>query len=232
MNGHGRGREPSSPPSLPSSSLPPFSLPLPPSPSSPSLLLTSLPSLPSPSSLPLHPSPSLPFLPSLPSLALPPSLPSPSLPPFPLSPSLPSLPPSLSFPSLPSLPLPSLPSPSPPSPSFPPPLPLPSLPLPSPSLPLPPSLPQNRLTAEDVMNSDLDYMFPITRVRSVEKLLRTTAHSAFLIVTPVNTESLPKKPQNVSRMHTPQLYRKQSSFSLERTDTNSDTGENSKFFIL
>ena len=77
------------------------------------------------------------------------------------------------------------------------------------------------------MNSDLHYMFPITRVRSVERLLRTTAHSAFLIVTPVDTEAVPERPQNVSKLHTPQLYRKQSSIGVE-TDIDSDTGENSE----
>ena len=93
------------------------------------------------------------------------------------------------------------------------------------SLPLPlSSFPPNRLTAEDVMNSDLHYMFPITRVRSVEQLLRTTAHSAFLIVTPVDTEAVLERPQNVSKMHTPQLYRKRSSLGAETADMDSDTG--------
>lgn len=49
----------------------------------------------------------------------------------------------------------------------------------------------DQLIASDVMNStDLCYVYPVTRVRSVEKLLRTTAHGAFLVVTPVNSADL------------------------------------------
>lgn len=47
------------------------------------------------------------------------------------------------------------------------------------------------LIAADVMNStDLCYVYPITRVRSVERLLRTTAHGAFLVVTPMHSTEL------------------------------------------
>ena len=58
--------------------------------------------------------------------------------------------------------------------------------------------PSIRLSATDVMNPTLRYMYPITRVYSVQRLLRTTAHSAFVIVTPVDTVAVPKRPQNVS----------------------------------
>ena len=49
----------------------------------------------------------------------------------------------------------------------------------------------NALTASDVMNStDLCYVYPITRVRSVERLLRTTVHGAFLVVSPMHSIKL------------------------------------------
>ena len=65
----------------------------------------------------------------------------------------------------------------------------------------------DRLIAADVMSSNnLCYVYPITRVRSVETLLRTTAYSAFLVVTPVEPEFVPERPKNVQETHTPQLY--------------------------
>ena len=69
----------------------------------------------------------------------------------------------------------------------------------------------DRLLAADVMNCEnLCYVYPITRVQSVEKLLRTTAYSAFLVVTPVEPEHVPERPKNVQDTHTPQLYRRPS----------------------
>ena len=66
----------------------------------------------------------------------------------------------------------------------------------------------DRLIAADVMSSNnLCYVYPITRVQSVERLLRTTAYSAFLVVTPVEPEHVPERPKNVQDTHTPQLYR-------------------------
>ena len=65
----------------------------------------------------------------------------------------------------------------------------------------------DKLIAEDVMNSSgckLSYLYPITRVRSIERLLRTTAHSAFPVVTPIN--SIPILPKNINSEHIPQLY--------------------------
>ena len=38
------------------------------------------------------------------------------------------------------------------------------------------------------MNKDIKYIYPVTRVNSIEKLLRTTAHNAFFVVTPLITE--------------------------------------------
>ena len=65
----------------------------------------------------------------------------------------------------------------------------------------------DRLIAADVMGSDnLCYVYPITRVQSVERLLSTTAYSAFLVVTPVGPEDVPERPKNIQDAHTPQLY--------------------------
>ena len=67
----------------------------------------------------------------------------------------------------------------------------------------------DRLIAADVMSSNnLCYVYPITRVQSVERLLRTTAYSAFLVVTPVEPEHIPERPKNVQDKHTPQLYKR------------------------
>ena len=63
----------------------------------------------------------------------------------------------------------------------------------------------HRLSAEDVMNRDLKYLYPITRVGSIVSQLRTTAHSAFLVVTPVEVDKIQQKPQKMAK-HTPQLY--------------------------
>ena len=40
----------------------------------------------------------------------------------------------------------------------------------------------------------------------MERLLRTTAYSAFLVVTPVEPENVPERPKNIQDAHTPQLY--------------------------
>ena len=66
----------------------------------------------------------------------------------------------------------------------------------------------DKLIAEDVMNSSssaLSYLYPITRVRSIQRLLRTTAHSAFLVVTPCKASSIPVLPKSVMKT-IPQLY--------------------------
>ena len=44
------------------------------------------------------------------------------------------------------------------------------------------------MNAADVMNRDLKYIYPISRVHSIEQLLRVTAHNAFFVVTPLSTE--------------------------------------------
>ena len=60
-----------------------------------------------------------------------------------------------------------------------------------------------------MMNPDLKYLYPITRVSSIVNQLRTTAHSAFLVVTPVAVDKVQEKPQMMAR-HTPQLYSRRS----------------------
>ena len=46
----------------------------------------------------------------------------------------------------------------------------------------------DKLHASDVMNSNIRYIYPITRVRSIVQLLKTTAHNAFFVVSPVVSE--------------------------------------------
>ncbi len=97
----------------------------------------------------------------------------------------------------------------------------------------PPVRSRRRLTAEDVMNSHVRYLYPITRVRSVEQLLRTTAHSAFPIVTPVGVETIPERPTNVSTKHTPQLYSRESFIGETDPDSDSDwPGESLTLYTL
>ena len=40
------------------------------------------------------------------------------------------------------------------------------------------------------MNTDVKYIYPITRVRSIERLLRVTAHNAFFVMSPLNIKSM------------------------------------------
>ena len=79
-----------------------------------------------------------------------------------------------------------------------------------------------RLSAGDVMNRDLKYLYPITRVSSIINLLRTTAHSAFLIVTPVAVDKVQEKPQTMAK-HTPQLYSR-TRYRSDRLSTATDSG--------
>eukprot|EP00731_Ephydatia_muelleri_P014855 Em0008g575a len=50
----------------------------------------------------------------------------------------------------------------------------------------------DKLTAEDIMSSRVSYLYPITRVRSIEQLLRNTAYSAFPVITPDTFRQFPK----------------------------------------
>lgn len=74
----------------------------------------------------------------------------------------------------------------------------------------------DRLIAADVMNCEnLCYVYPITRVRSVESILRTTAYGAFLVVTPVTTKEMPKRKIKTSGSHVPGLYTRPSRVELQ-----------------
>lgn len=80
----------------------------------------------------------------------------------------------------------------------------------------------DKLVAEDVMNSSgskLSYLYPITRVRSIERLLRTTVHSAFPVVTLVSASAIPVFPKNIKSQHTPQLYTRPSVMGGSREST-------------
>ncbi len=83
----------------------------------------------------------------------------------------------------------------------------------------------DKLIAEDVMNSSnskLSFLYPITRVRSIERLLRTTAHSGFLVVTPVEARDIPFLPKNIKSHHTPQLYAHPSTQAINGPESRSD----------
>ena len=55
------------------------------------------------------------------------------------------------------------------------------------------------LIAADVMNStNLCYVYPITRVGSVENLLKSTTHSAFLVVTLADYKRFPQRRRSIS----------------------------------
>ena len=82
----------------------------------------------------------------------------------------------------------------------------------------------DRLIAANVMSSEnLCYVYPITRVRSVENVLKGTNFSAFLVVTPVEPESVPERPMNVQSTHVPQLYGRRPYTSDDWTATEEDT---------
>lgn len=66
----------------------------------------------------------------------------------------------------------------------------------------------DKLIAGDVMCSSserLSYLFPITRVRSIERLLRTTSHSAFPVAMPVDFNTVLEFP-TLRSQQIPQLY--------------------------
>lgn len=59
------------------------------------------------------------------------------------------------------------------------------------------------------MNRDLKYIYPITRVRSIENLLRVTRHNAFLVVTPLTLDPN-NEGDRLEQTYMPQLYERQS----------------------
>ena len=67
-------------------------------------------------------------------------------------------------------------------------------------------MPTCSLLAEDVMSEHISFLYPITRVGSVYQLLKSTHHSAYPVVTPLDDFVHPTS--NVSDKHTPALYGK------------------------
>lgn len=70
----------------------------------------------------------------------------------------------------------------------------------------------DKLIAGDVMNSSsekISYLYPISQVGCIENVLKTTSHSAFLVVTPCEANSIPIKPKIVKET-IPQLNTEQS----------------------
>ncbi len=68
----------------------------------------------------------------------------------------------------------------------------------------------DRLNSADVMNRDLKYIYPISRVQSIEQLLRVTAHNAFFVVTPLSTKDVYEQDSKIEDVmesnFMPQLY--------------------------
>ena len=58
-------------------------------------------------------------------------------------------------------------------------------------------------------SKNLSYLYPITRVRSIVQLLKTTSHSGFLIVHPCKASSIRTVPKSVKKA-IPQLYARES----------------------
>lgn len=80
----------------------------------------------------------------------------------------------------------------------------------------------DKLVAEDVMNSSgskLTYLYPITRVRSIERILRTTVHSAFPVVTLIDASAIPVLPKNIKSNHMPLLYTRRSVLFSDHSDS-------------
>ena len=81
------------------------------------------------------------------------------------------------------------------------------------------------LLAQDVMSENVSFLYPITRVGSLVQLLRSTAHSAFPVVTPLTSQAKPL--QNISNKHVPALYRED--FTLSGPYGATRTKESSPF---
>ncbi len=89
-----------------------------------------------------------------------------------------------------------------------------------------------RLSAEDVMNSNrLYYLFPITRVRSIVRMLRTTAHSGFLVVSHAKVGKPLQQQRILPRKHRPQLYTRPSVLGYYDTDIDTDLGTVGSFVL-
>ena len=61
------------------------------------------------------------------------------------------------------------------------------------------------------MNCELKYIYPVSRVGSIERLLKVTAHNAFLVVTPLATsEDTSNEEYDAVNKYAPQLYERKS----------------------
>jgi len=59
----------------------------------------------------------------------------------------------------------------------------------------------DKLIARDVMSStNLTFLYPITRVRSIVQLLKTSRHSGFLVVSPVKAGTMRSVPKSVKQV--------------------------------
>lgn len=74
-----------------------------------------------------------------------------------------------------------------------------------------------RLCAADVMNQDLKYIYPISRVGSIDRLLRVTAHNAFLVVSPLAAASDDATNSVGLSKQSPLLYERHSIHPVHRT---------------
>ena len=76
-------------------------------------------------------------------------------------------------------------------------------------------------------SKDLCYLFPITRVGSIERVLRTTAHSGFMVVSHVKLDKVPQEhSMDARKKHRPQLYTRPSVLGeCDTTELDTDQGE-------
>ena len=68
------------------------------------------------------------------------------------------------------------------------------------------------------MNPDLKYIYPISRVGSIERLLKVTAHNAFFVVTPLSTSTEEDTTSSIGvSKQSPLLYERRSIHPIHRT---------------
>ncbi|XP_019849977.1 PREDICTED: chloride transport protein 6-like [Amphimedon queenslandica] len=76
----------------------------------------------------------------------------------------------------------------------------------------------DRLTATDVMNPDLKYIYPISNVGNIERLLTKTKHNAFFVVTAPLSASTEDTTSSIGvSKQSPLLYKRQSMHPIHRT---------------
>ena len=67
------------------------------------------------------------------------------------------------------------------------------------------------------MNPDLKYIYPISRVGSIERLLKVTAHNAFFVVTPLSETTEDTTSSIGVSKQSPLLYERRSIHPIHRT---------------